>query len=423
MKDKLVGIMGGLLAMFIALLLLAPPQAPENISLPSTQDKASEGLYALHQLFKRSGIKTHSQRRAYDDLSLNLDISDSGNLLIISLPQKFSARKDENKALIEWIAQGNHVLFLCAIYNESKWSNETDLDCDYGNHILGNLGIYFASQTKDKKSEANKKLSEHLQDAIKQIKTTHENLIATRQQSLFLQVTHLSVPTRRLFSNNPVFAENANKVIFSLIKNEHNNSPVFWQTRHADSKIWISAYSNLFSNQALQHPDNAQLALNLVHQALSNDGFVIFDDFHQGLSDVYDAQAFFGDARLHTSLYFLLAFWFSLLIGRSVRLAPLSKTIQTTSAAQFIRGVGGFFARTLSDRVVFEGLLRHMFNDIRSQYGLPQNGQAVWQILEDAPRVKTADLDQLKQQVADKKKKIHLQESRNLLRNIRNSLL
>ena len=84
-----------------------------------------------------------------------------------------------------------------------------------------------------------------------------------------------------------------------LLEDPLTKFPVFWQVRIGDGIGWISGYAELFSNAALGGGDNARLLANIVAGSLGLDGRVIFDDMHQGLTEVYDPKAFFGDARLH----------------------------------------------------------------------------------------------------------------------------
>jgi hypothetical protein len=161
-------------------------------------------------------------------------------------------------------------------------------------------------------------------------------------------------------------------------------------------RLWVSRYPGLFGNAALGEADNARLLANVLGSALGPDGVVLFDDMHQGLSDLYDPQAFFADPRLHNTLLFIFGFWMLYVIGYSNRLGPPAPSQPAVSRqADLVRAVGGLFARRLRPHTVAERLYVHFFDEIRGRRGLPTNGQPVWQMLRLSPRLDRERLEQL----------------------------
>ena len=69
MNDRLVVLVGGLLALALVYALLVPKPAPQRpVSRPTSIDTGSHGLNGLEQWLTQSGIATHSLRRRYDAL-------------------------------------------------------------------------------------------------------------------------------------------------------------------------------------------------------------------------------------------------------------------------------------------------------------------------------------------------------------------
>jgi hypothetical protein len=125
-------------------------------------------------------------------------------------------------------------------------------------------------------------------------------------------------------------------------------------------------------------------------------GTVIFDDMHQGVSDLYDPAAFFTDPRLHRTLWFFVAFWFLYLVGRASRLAPLRVRPTRPRTVDFVRALGGLFARRVSPAVVAHQLMANFFNEIRARHRLPLNGGPVWDLLNKSPRVNPQQVENLR---------------------------
>jgi hypothetical protein len=206
-------------------------------------------------------------------------------------------------------------------------------------------------------------------------------------------VQEVQVRTNLLY---PLALESKEKFRTSLVLLEDplTRSPAFWQVRIGEGSGWISGYADLFGNAALGAGDNARLLANIVAGSLGADGWVIFDDMHQGLTEVYDPSAFFSDARLHATLWFIVGFWLIYIVGRSNRVAPLIRPPELPRAVDFVRAVGGLFARRLAGREVALGLLRHFFAEVR---GAGAGADAIdWELLARYPRVPRNRIDELR---------------------------
>ena len=95
------------------------------------------------------------------------------------------------------------------------------------------------------------------------------------------------------------------RVVLPLL-GEVEKGAAFWEARVGSGRMWVSRYSDLFANVGLGEADNARFVANLVSAALGSNGRVLFDDMHQGATDLYDAKAFFRDPRFANTMIFML---------------------------------------------------------------------------------------------------------------------
>ncbi len=89
------------------------------------------------------------------------------------------------------------------------------------------------------------------------------------------------------------------------------------------------------------------------------DGHVIFDDMHQGAASVYDADAFFGDSRLHASFWWIIALWLVWVLG-STRLPPPGAAAAGARARLHRAATGNFFARVIGPKGARAAPLRQL---------------------------------------------------------------
>ena len=120
----------------------------------------------------------------------------------------------------------------------------------------------------------------------------------------------------------------------------------FWVTWIGGGTIIVSGYGSIFTNKMLAQANNADLVANIVAAQLGRHGHVIFDDMHQGATSVYDADAFFGDPRLHATFWWIIALWFVWVLG-STRLPPPAARPPPVRERGFIDATGNFFARVI----------------------------------------------------------------------------
>jgi len=183
--------------------------------------------------------------------------------------------------------------------------------------------------------------------------------------------------------------------VLALAHEEPSGSEALWMRRFGDGTIIVSTYASLFTNQVVSEGDNARLLSNIVRHATRGQGAVIFDDTHQGMTELYDPRAFFSDSRLHISLLLAIALWFVWVVG-ATRLRPARAPAPAPRESALTSAVGGYLARVLPPIKAGLRICEHFFNDVHRRLGQPEDGSAPWEWLERQPRVVAADLAQLR---------------------------
>jgi hypothetical protein len=405
MKDRLLTIAGGLLAFALVVILLVPTQGDDSgqVSRPLSSDRGRAGLQGLQRWLAQGGVQTDVLERRYTALASSFDLNPLGNLLIVSLPQHTPSRLDEREALRTWVAQGNSVLVLTAAGDAPRWMMTSSGSST--SDFLESLGFEFDMRRQDEVDQEQGDDKGGQQESTGWPSPTVVDALSSGEPiELLPRFAHpltrdVTTVSARSFGSLDrdwyLTATTRGRVVLPLL-GEVEKSAAFWEARVGSGRMWVSRYSNLFANAGLGEADNARFVANLVSAALGPNGRVIFDDMHQGVTDLYDAKAFFRDPRFANSMMFVVGFWLLYLVGRSRRLAPAREVASRYYAADLARAMAGFFVRRLSAATVERQLFMFFFNDIRGRYGLPPNGQPVWSMLSGMSRVSAGDIDALR---------------------------
>ena len=338
----------------------------------------------------------------------------------------------EREALRSWLSRGNHALVLAAAGDAPRWMATSDGSSSHD--FLESFDFVLAMRRDDEDDEqVAEKSGERKEEGTSPLPADLETWLAGESVELLPRFRHpltrdvVSVSAHsagRLDRGWYLTGANHGRVVLPLLA-EVENGAAFWEARVGSGRLWVSRYSDLFANTGLGEADNARFVANLVAWALGPNGRVIFDDMHQGVTDIYDAKAFFSDPRFVSTMMFMVGFWLLYLVGRSRRLAPAREAVSHYYAADLARAMAGFFARRLSAVTTERQLFAFFFNDIRSRYGLPTNGQPVWSMLSGMSRVSADDINGLRTHYerAAAGRKPNLVAVARLMRRTRDSLL
>ena len=433
MKDRLITIGGGLLAFALVVILLVPVgrDDSEAISRPLSTDRGRAGLEGLRLWIERGGVKAEAWKLPYTTLASGFELSPRGNLLIVSLPQHSVPSSEEREALRTWIAQGNSALVLIAAGDWPPWrfasvasSSDRFLE-GFGFELTRSRDDAVESQEGKKKSEKSKTGRPRKSELEAWLRGELVKLYPRFPHPLTRDVKSISARAHpSMYADWRFTSPEGGRIVLPLLRDADHDS-AFWEARIGTGRLWVSRYSDLFANAGLGAADNARFMANLIDAAVGKNGRVIFDDMHQGSTDLYDARAFFSDPRFINSILFIIAFWLLYLIGRSRRLAPAREAVSGYYAADLVRAIAGFFARRLSATELQRQLFVFFFNDIRARYGLPTNGLPVWSMLSGMSQVRADDIKGLRMHYerASTGKKPNLVACARLMQRTRESLL
>jgi len=370
------------LALVLGLLVPTPQQDPGARSLPTSADRGALGLAGARAWLDARGVPTKSLRVRYDGLQ-KLAGPKTGNLLILHLPRLRTARPDELQALRAWLKEGNTAVVLAALAHRPRWLRDRAEPLSQG---LEQLELALEPVNAD--DEARQATSANGDGEGSAGATI--TLDALTEHPLLQGVEHLSAagPAAGLKR-----AGEGPKPWLALFARQ--GDPVVWWRRYGAGAMLVSGHPGLLGNDALLRRDNAQLLANLVVQQTAPAGRVIFDDFHVGLSRLYDAEAFFSDGRLHATLGFLAGFWLLYVAGCSNRLAPPVAQASRPSGRALTEAAAGLLARRCKRAAVAQALLAHFFDDVRRRHGLPENAAPAWDCLRERTQVPSELIDRL----------------------------
>ncbi len=411
MNDRLVTLLGALAALALFVALVMPPSAEPDVSRPVSPATGANGYRGLELWMAGSGIVSHSLKRRLTELD-GMDFPATGNLLITTMPHEQAMRSDEVHALRRWVAEGNTLLVMAALNDTPDWTLSTESD-----NFLASLerltGMSFTALLDD---------DEEVLIVGDFLRESAMSFVADPVHPMMAGVTDLQGVTDAPTSIwEPDFSL---EFYLTLAAEADTGTAALWEIPWMNGRMIVSGSASLFTNRALGNADNAQLFANIVAFHLAPGGVVIFDDMHQGLSELYDPEAFFNDARLGASVLFVLAFWLVYVVGTSGRLTLPRSRQQMPRQSDLVRAIGGFMARKLAPasagRMMIEGWLAEMHMSGR----ISTTSQSAWQELAAMPLVDRdvlAEVNTAHAQLSEGRK-VDLAELHNHLQKLRRTL-
>jgi hypothetical protein len=313
----------------------------------------------------------------------------------------------EWKNLKTWVDKGNTLLVLGAAYQHPAWAKMESCFTQIKNLLSTYNWTLDSEKDKTNQKTANTKISKTFKEQLAAFQETYSQLHPQDSQfsrasehPLLHDVNRIDSQLRPDLLNQPwtLSTEDSNNLALDLLKYTNaNNTPITtaWQLNAHAGRIVFLLTTDVFSNKRLNQADNAQLMHNILQLSLANTGSVLFDDYHFGLSEIYDAEHFFKDPRLHKTLAAIGIFWLFYLIGYSNRLAPVRPATLQLSAADFIQVSAEFFARHLNKRELAAALVEHLLTDLYKQRRL-HDENSLWYWLEQHNQINVQQLALLK---------------------------
>ena len=424
MRDTLITLAGALLSLILLVSVMSPQTEQQTISRPNTEDAGKHGLKALHTWLLENNINTYSLRKPVTRIDQEA-LPATGNMMVVSLPLAREALDSEWSALNRWVSDGNTVLVLASLYHMPHWSNSHQWirEHEIKDAIASLTAEEFILQRDVVDDEESEFSLTDMQESIRAFKPQPYWLYPAVDHSLFGGVYELeSVHTPGMYQYEDEFdnlhasywtidSESA-RLALRIIYGEAQEQTAMWLLPAGKGWIYLSAFPDLVSNSVLRHEQNARWFANLLSHTVTDGGYVVFNDYHFGLSDLYDPDAFFADDRLHNTLLFIGAFWLIYALGRSPRLAPVREQTIKPANRDFIEAMAGFFTRRIRSRAIARELAARLLEDISTRTQL--KGDSLWNWLHDHPDISEHDILRLKRasgQVGGRTKLIQLTRS------------
>ena len=427
MKDRLVtlALAVGALVAFYALFGPKPDLPQERVTRPLSTEAGPNGYLAMQRWLAGARIPVISLRDRYGSLPTVAPAAKTGNLLITTAPHVYPLRGAEAQPLQDWITAGNTLLVLAGLSDTPEWSMGQGVDVQFMDHMQTMTGLTFKMMPPPEPKKGDKIAPATTRDAVLAVTRLAEPM---RYESAPNGVHPLLEGVRSIqavseFPTAQWQASSDRAVVLELVSDHKSGVPALWLMPYGDGQIIVSAYGSLFTNKVLDKLDNARLLGNIVHWSLGERGGVIIDDAHQGLVSFYDPDKFFGDARLHRALLWMLALWLVFVLGPR-RLRGAMDSWNPLDVTSFVRATGGFMARVLRPAAAAQQLFANFFNEIRSRLGLTTDGAPLWDWLAARSVIPAADLNRMQDlhRRVTAQRRVDLTELHNLIARVRAQL-
>jgi hypothetical protein len=447
LKERLITLALALAAFAAFYALMGPkPEPPqERPTRPLSIEQGPNGYLGLMRWLTAEGVPVLSLRERYGKLEQlpGLDAA-TGNLMLTTTPQLYPFRQTEIGPLRSWVSEGNTLLIVAGLSDTPDWSTGEGADPEFIDNMEAMTGVRFQQHTQPGETQEPEATPEG--ESSEKTAPADEKTSQPTLQEAMAAVTKYDVPVRfemRPAGPHPLLEgvetvgalseyptakwraslQEQGEVVIELAHDPESGVPVLWVVPTGSGQIILSAYGSIFTNKLLGGDDNAKLFANIVRWSLGEGGKVIIDDAHQGLVAFYDPSAFFGDSRLHLTLWWLIGLWLVFVLS-SVRMRPAVSKWNPVDITGFVRATGGFMARVLRPAVVGQQLFANFFNDTRTRMGLPPNGEPVWDWLSAQTAVSSDDVQRLQELHAKVQhgRRVDLPRLHNLLVRVRTAL-
>lgn len=397
MRDRLVTAAGALLMLAVAYGLVFEPPAQPPFTRPLSVEGGRNGYRAVRDWLEQQGAAVASLRERFSHLlDDGVPFPARGNVLITTVPYANPMRLEEQRALLRWIAAGNTLLVMAALDDTPEWATGASAGRFFG-EIGGLTGLAFTAADPAGAGD------DGATPAEPGAAPSGASIPAGSTLELGPRGRHplmTGVESLRGHSDADSLvwqaAADPRRALLELGVERGYGTGAIWELARGGGQIVVVASGSLLTNHVVAGGDARRFLANVVRYHRGGEGYVIFDDMHQGLSVLYDPDAFFADPRLHRTLAFLLAGWLAYLLGSSNRFGPPRAARGVPRQADFLEAVSGFMAGRLDRRDAGLALFEEWFDEIRRRRALAANGGPPWAALAATPTLSRSALDELR---------------------------
>ena len=334
MKQRLITLALALGALFCFYALFVPkPNAAAAHSEPLSTDAGENGYLAAWRWLSAQQVPLVSLQDRYTSLRQpEVAPSASGNLLIMTLPQRLPLQAAEVQALESWLADGNTLLILAALDDTPQWTFEANPNPRPALDRISHMTF----STDEKSSPP---LSQWLRARTMESVPQGQHVLTQGVQTLYA-ISDLPASRWRAYNSDGMLS-------LRLAHLSDANHGALWLKSAGGGQLIVSAFASLLSNRALDHADNARLLSNIIAWSRSGAGRVIFDDAHQGLVRFYDAGTFFADPRLHHTLLWMVLLWLLFVLGSAAAASRATMIGAAVDETALLEASGRFYTRAV----------------------------------------------------------------------------
>jgi hypothetical protein len=375
MRERLITLVCALGSALLFVALVLPGQGTHAAARPTTEAADGSGYRAAQLWLQGEGIRVLSLREPFGALAYRSDVPARGSLLIVTLPAAEPFSGAELRGLSRWVEAGNTLLVLAALADAPEWAFAGGSEAAADVNRLTGLTVEPAGRhvTRDEWGRG--------------------TLVPTRTDVWFEGVRQAVA-----LSDHPAQSWRMKlpreSFVLALGRQAETAEEALWAGTQGRGRIIVSAFGSLFSDRAMGLSGNAQLLANLVAGTVGPEGVVLFDDYHQGLSELYDPARFYHDPRLYQTLAVLAAVWLAWLLAGSPRQLRAAAPVPfVPGEAELVCASGRMLARVLPPAAAARGLLAGFFLRARGRLGVREG--LPWEALERHPGISQRDLAQL----------------------------
>ena len=392
MRERLITLVCALgsLLLFTALFVRGEGAGSHRVALPTSIERHGNGLLGALSWLTAEGIRTVSLRERFDSLGTRPDLPRAGNLLIMTLPVATPFRMQEARTLDRWIRAGNTLLVLAALSDTPDWGRG---GLSVHNDLQLLTGLDFETVHPPVRSAD---AAARMIEAARELAQPQRGTLVPNRPHPYLRGVQEVVALSDYAPQAWTVRVPRDGFVLSLAHQRESGEGVLWMRAAGSGSIIVSGFGSLFSNRALGLADNARLLANIVAARVQAGAAVLFDDEHQGLAAAYDPAKFYADPRLYGTIGVLAAVWLIWVLG-GTRLRLPATRMPAPREAELVRATGGFLARVLRPAAAARRMFEQFFRRLaaRTHRGA-QRDSLPWEWLEHHPRLRRADVQQLK---------------------------
>lgn len=394
MKERLWILLGVLAGAYLVWGLFAPRLPAISIERPLSTQSGANGFLGLQRWLAQSGVPTHSLREPLTSLTGAASrFARPGNILITVMPHHARPDRDEMNALLDWVSEGNTLVILAGLNDTPLWTSSADTSTfvDDVTYLVSITPTFRPTEdrhksTADGESPAGDETAAASDvGALSRAKAQEFLLDGIPGHWLTAKVKNLAA--RSDLPTGPWDLDaDPEAPAYVIAREPGENVDAILITDLGKGAIILSTFASLWQNSMIGQRDNRQLVVNLLAHHLRPGSSVIFDDFHHGLTNIYDASAFFADPRLARTAALLLCFWLVYAVFSDSRLGPPVEPDSAPSQTAFVRTLGGFLCRKVSGTETGLRLVENFLAHVQP-YLDPGPADTIWQRVGAASRM------------------------------------